>query len=83
MKLYYILIYPAHSATSGPRHPHLSPAIGQPTPSKANMIQIQSLGENTVTIKDNQLIVQGPDHAQATTIAKQLSSGQAIIFKTF
>merc|ERR1719187_1465292 len=48
------------------------------TPNKQNMVVgIQSLGANTVTIKDGQLIVQGPDHDAATAIARQLSTGQA------
>ena len=37
----------------------------------------QSLGQNTVTLKGNQMIVSGPDIAQAQLIAKQLSSGAA------
>ena len=45
--------------------------------SKQKVVGIQSLGDNTVTIKDGQLIVQGPDHDAATAIAKQLASGQA------
>merc|ERR1719273_2929685 len=48
------------------------------TPNKQNMVVgIQSLGANTVTIKDGQLIVQGPDHAAATQIAQLLSTGAA------
>merc|ERR1719422_984150 len=48
------------------------------TPNKQNMVVgIQSLGANTVTIKDGQLIVQGPDHAHATQIAQLLSTGAA------
>merc|ERR1719450_681780 len=39
--------------------------------SKQKVVGIQSLGNNKVTIKD------GPDHDAATTIAKQLASGQA------
>jgi len=47
------------------------------TPKQSKVVGIQSLGANTVTIKDGQLIVQGPDHAAATAIARQLSTGQA------
>ena len=53
-------------------------AAGGTTPNKQNMVVgIQSLGANTVTIKDGQLIVQGPDHAAATQIAQLLSTGAA------
>ena len=48
-----------------------------PAGGKQKVVGIQSLGNNTVTIKDGQLIVQGPDHDAATAIAKQLASGQA------
>ena len=47
------------------------------TGTKQKVVGIQSLGNNTVTIKDGRLIVQGPDHAEATAIAKQLATGQA------
>ena len=62
---------------------HTTPAVpvvagGAATPAKQNtVVGIQSLGTNTVTIKDGQLIVQGPDYAAATQIAKLLSSGTA------
>ena len=56
-----------------------SPSVtgATPTNSKQKVIGIKSLGNNTVTIKDGQLIVQGPDHEEATAVAKQLASGQA------
>ena len=38
---------------------------------------IESLGKNTVIIKDGQLIVQGPNQADATAIARKLASGEA------
>ena len=41
------------------------------------VLGIQSLGANTVTIKDGQLIVQGPDHAAATQISQLLLTGAA------
>ena len=44
---------------------------------KQKVVGIQSLGNNTVTIKDGQLIVQGPDHAEATAIARKLAAGEA------
>ena len=47
------------------------------TGTKQKVVSIQSLGNNTVTIKDGQLIVRGPDHTEATAIAKQLATGQA------
>ena len=61
---------PAPAAT-----PTQSPAVA--TAGKQKVVGIQSLGSNTVNIKDGQLIVQGPDHAAATAIARQLASGQA------
>merc|ERR1719410_2127450 len=61
---------PAPAAT-----PTQSPAVA--TAGKQKVVGIQSLGSNTVNIKDRQLIVQGPDHAAATAIARQLASGQA------
>ena len=60
--------------------PIQTPAVNSTpgTPNKQNMVVgIQSLGANTVTIKDGQLIVQGPDHAAATQIAQLLSTGAA------
>ena len=60
--------------------PIQTPAVNSTpgTPNKQNMVVgIQSLGANTVTIKDGQLIVRGPDHTEATAIAKQLATGQA------
>ena len=56
------------------------------TPTQANiaspnkgstLVGIQSLGQNTITVNNGQLIVQGPDHEAATNIARQLASGQA------
>ena len=40
-------------------------------------VEVKSLGLNTVTSKGNQMIVSGPDIAQAQQIAKQLSTGAA------
>ena len=55
----------------------------KPTPiagaAKRKVVGIQSLGSNTVTIKDRQLIVQGPDLEAATGIAKKLASEEAKI----
>ena len=51
--------------------------IAAPGAAKQKVVGIQSLGNNTVTIKDGQLIVQGPDHEAATGIAKKLASGEA------
>ena len=57
-----------------PIQPSASPATPA-TPvagaAKQKVVGIQSLGNNTVTIKDGQLIVQGPDHEAATFIAKK------------
>ena len=39
------------------------------------MLEVNSLGQNTVTFKGNEMIVSGPDFDEAQVIAKQLSSG--------
>ena len=56
-----------------------NPSIPSPTTQKKQnmLVGIQSLGAITVTIKNGQLIVQGPDHAAATQIAQLLSTGDA------
>ncbi len=41
------------------------------------MMEVKPLAPNSVTFKGNQMIVSGPDMAQAQAIAKQLSSGSA------
>jgi hypothetical protein len=42
------------------------------------VVGVQSLGSTTVTVvKDGQLVVQGPDQAAATRVAKLLSTGAA------
>ena len=41
------------------------------------MVEVKSLGQNTVTYRNGQMIVSGPDVTQAQEIAKQLASGQA------
>ena len=46
-------------------------------PQQKQMVEVKSLGRNTVKFKNNQMIVSGPDLAQAQLIAKQLSSGAA------
>ena len=53
-----------------------NPSIPSPTTQKKQnmLVGIQSLGAITVTIKNGQLIVQGPDHAAATQIAQLLSA---------
>ena len=55
----------------------LTSAVVQPgTLRKAKrVVGIRSLGAYTVTIKDGQLIIQGPDHAAAINIARLLSTG--------
>jgi len=65
----------------------LQPAVPQQPPSrqapqtqltsKQSVIGFQSLSNNTVRVKDGQLIVQGPDQARVEAIAEQLSSGKA------
>lgn len=72
-------IQPSPLPATPPQPPQASPspAATPGTPKQSKVVGIQSLGSNTVTIKDGQLIVQGPDHAAATAIARQLSTGQA------
>jgi len=41
------------------------------------MVEVKTLGQNVVSFKGTQMIVQGPDIAQAQHIARQLSSGAA------
>ena len=41
------------------------------------MVEVKTLGQNVVSFKGNQMIVQGPDIAQAQQIARQLASGSA------
>jgi hypothetical protein len=74
------------SIAPSPLTPTPTPALAPAAPTAAvagtaakqnTVVGIQSLGANTVTIKDGQLIVQGPDHAAATQIAKLVSSGAA------
>lgn len=61
--------------------PTTTPTIGtaqtQSVTGQKQMVEVKSLGQNTVTLKGNQMIVSGPDIAQAQLIAKQLSSGAA------
>jgi nucleosome-remodeling factor subunit BPTF len=50
-----------------------TPAVQQPK----QMVEVKTLGQNVVSFKGSQMIVQGPDIAQAQHIARQLSSGAA------
>jgi len=68
---------PANQTQATPQQATPNPGATPATPKQSKVVGIQSLGANTVTIKDGQLIVQGPDHDAATAIAKQLSTGQA------
>ena len=47
------------------------------TPGGKQVMEVKPLGQNSVTFKGTQMIVSGPDMAQAQAIAKQLSTGQA------
>jgi nucleosome-remodeling factor subunit BPTF len=51
-----------------------TPAVQQPP---KQMVEVKTLGQNVVTFKGNQMIVQGPDAVQAQLIAKQLATGAA------
>ena len=75
---------PIQHKTPSPLTPTPIPAPAAPTatravtPAKQNTvtgIQTLGLGPYIVTIKDDQLVVQGPDHAYATKIARGLCSG--------
>lgn len=57
--------------------PTIGTAQAQNASGQKQMVEVKSLGQNTVTIKGNQMIVSGPDIAQAQQIAKQLSTGAA------
>ena len=54
-----------------------APATAPGTPAGKQVMEVKPLGPNSVTFKGTQMIVSGPDMAQAQAIAKQLSSGQA------
>eukprot|EP00094_Tigriopus_californicus_P011143 TCALIF_10753-PA protein Name:"Similar to E(bx) Nucleosome-remodeling factor subunit NURF301 (Drosophila melanogaster)" AED:0.03 eAED:0.03 QI:0/0.85/0.75/0.87/1/1/8/257/2554 len=71
---------PIMTATASPTVGASVKPVGASTPSPSTpkqIVEVKSLGSNTVTFKGNQMIVSGPDVAQAQLIAKQLSSGQA------
>jgi len=68
----------AHPTLKSPIESAQKGSKGSSTRGKQHIVVgIQSLGAYTVTINHGQLMVQGPDHAAATVIAQQLSSGQA------
>ena len=50
---------------------------GEVAGTKKKIIGIQSLGNNTVTIKDSKLIVQGQNKDEATDIARKIANGEA------
>ena len=55
----------------------MSGILKQPHKTKLCLqIVIKPLGQNSVTFKGTQMIVSGPDMAQAKAIAKELSTGQ-------
>ena len=64
-------------AQGGPLTPTIGTVQAQNPQGQKQMVEVKSLGQNTVTFKGNQMIVSGPDIAQAQLIAKQLSSGAA------
>ena len=68
---------PATPAGSAPTTPTIGTVQSQTTTGQKQMVEVKSLGQNTVTFKGQQMIVSGPDIAQAQLIAKQLSSGAA------
>ena len=54
--------------------PTITPTIGtvqaQSVSGQKQMVEVKSLGQNTVTFKGNQMIVSGPDIAQAQQIGE-------------
>ena len=47
------------------------------TPGGKQVMEVKSLGQNSVTFKETQMIVSGPNMAQVQAITMQLSTGQA------
>ena len=60
-------------AQGGPQTPTIGTVQAQNPQGQKQMVEVKSLGQNTVTFKGNQMIVSGPDIAQAQLIAKQVS----------
>jgi nucleosome-remodeling factor subunit BPTF len=54
-----------------------SAAATTPAAPPKQMVEVKTLGQTVVSFKGNQMIVQGPDIAQAQAIAKQLATGTA------
>ena len=59
-------------AQGGPLTPTIGTVQAQNPQGQKQMVEVKSLGQNTVTFKGNQMIVSGPDIAQAQLIAKQV-----------
>ena len=59
-------------AQGGPQTPTIGTVQAQNPQGQKQMVEVKSLGQNTVTFKGNQMIVSGPDIAQAQLIAKQV-----------
>ena len=72
---------PQAASTPPNATPTCTPTIGtvqaQSSNGQKQMVEVKSLGQNSVTFKGNQMIVSGPDITAAQNIAKQLSSGAA------
>ena len=66
-----LLTAPTQTSTATSTTP--TTAVQQPK----QMVEVKTLGQNVVTFKGTQMIVQGPDIAQAQNIARQLSTGAA------
>ena len=64
---------PQPASTPQPLTP-VTPAAQTP---QKQMVNVKPLGNNVVTFKGNQMIVSGPNVAEAQAVAKQLSSGAA------
>ena len=65
---------PAVTAPPTAAPPTITPTIGtvqaQSVSGQKQMVEVKSLGQNTVTFKGNQMIVSGPDIAQAQQIGE-------------
>jgi nucleosome-remodeling factor subunit BPTF len=69
---------PTTALVTTPATPNaITTAPSATTTTPKQMMEVKPLGANSVTFKGHQMIVSGPDMAQAQSIAKQLSSGAA------
>ena len=70
-------IQPKPHVQPSPSPQILATPSGGVSGTKKKIIGIQSLGNNNVTIKESQLIVQGQNKAEAADIARKIAAGEA------